>query len=69
MNNPRPETIAAFCVGPHGARLDLEKQAEKPILITRYTKNSAEWLDAAYYNVGTGKPIKLGPKRRGKQKP
>jgi len=41
------------------ARLDLEKQAEKPILITRYTKNSAEWLNATYYNVRTGKPCHI----------
>jgi hypothetical protein len=41
------------------ARLDLEKQAEKPILITRYTKNSAEWLNATYYNVRTGKPCRI----------
>jgi len=41
------------------SRLDLEKQAEKPILITRYTKNSAEWLNATYYNVRTGKPCHI----------
>lgn len=41
------------------ARLELEKQAEKPILITRYTKNSVEWLNATYYNVRTGKPCRI----------
>jgi hypothetical protein len=43
-------------------RIELEKQAEKPILITRYARNSAEWLKATYYNVRTGKPccITLG---------
>jgi hypothetical protein len=41
------------------ARLELEKQAEKPILITRYTKNSVEWLNATYFNVRTGKPCRI----------
>jgi len=41
------------------SRLGLEKQAEKPILVTRYTKNSAEWLNATYYNVRTGKPCRI----------
>jgi hypothetical protein len=36
------------------ADLDLYDQAEKPILITRFTKNSEEWADAKYYNVRTG---------------
>jgi hypothetical protein len=38
---------------------DLDEQAEKPIFITRFTKNSAEWLDATYYNVRTGQPIRI----------
>src|SRR5260370_9922933 len=41
------------------ARLELEKQAEKPILITRYTKESAEWLNATYFNVGTGRLCRI----------
>jgi hypothetical protein len=41
------------------SRLGLEKQAEKPILITRYTKNSAEWLNTTYYNVRTGRPCRI----------
>ncbi len=36
-----------------------EKQAKKPILITRYTKNSEEWSNAIYYNVRTGKPCRV----------
>jgi len=39
--------------------LDLEKQADKPILITRFTKKSEEWADATYYNVRTGKPCRI----------
>jgi hypothetical protein len=35
-------------------KLDAESQAEKPILITRFTKHSEEWLNAMYYNVRTG---------------
>ena len=39
--------------------LELEDQAEKPILITRYTRDSAEWLNATYYNVRTGLPCRI----------
>jgi len=35
-------------------KLDPEERAEKPILITRFSKHSDEWLDAIYYNVRTG---------------
>jgi hypothetical protein len=41
------------------SRLKLEKQADKPILITRYTRNPAEWLKATYFNVRTGKPCRI----------
>jgi hypothetical protein len=34
--------------------LDLDGQADKPILITRFTKNGEEWSKATYYNVRTG---------------
>jgi hypothetical protein len=37
------------------ADLNLDEQVEKPILITRFTKNSQEWADAKYCNVRTGK--------------
>jgi hypothetical protein len=33
------------------SRLELDQQAEKPILITRFTKKSEEWLNAEYFNV------------------
>src|SRR5260370_32119026 len=41
------------------ARLELEKQAEKHIPIHRNTKNLAEWLNATYSNVRTGKPCHI----------
>jgi hypothetical protein len=41
------------------ARLSLEEQTEKPILIMRFTRNLAEWLSATYYNVRTGKPCRI----------
>ena len=34
-------------------KLDPAERAEKPILITRFTKHSQEWLDATYFNVRT----------------
>ena len=39
--------------------LNLDEQADKPILITRFTKNSREWADATYYNVRTGEPCRI----------
>src|SRR4029077_16370156 len=41
------------------ADLDLDEQAEKPILITRFTKNSEECADATYYDVRTGNPCRI----------
>jgi hypothetical protein len=41
------------------ARLDLEEQAEKPILITRFTKKSEEWLEAEYFNVRRAEPCRI----------
>src|SRR5439155_16616539 len=38
---------------------DLDEQAEKPILITRFTKNPAEWANVEYFNVRTGKPCRI----------
>jgi hypothetical protein len=35
--------------------VDLDEQTEKPILVTRFTKKSEEWLNATYYDVRTGK--------------
>ena len=34
-------------------------QADKPILVTRFTKNPAEWANAEYFNVRTGKPCRI----------
>ena len=31
------------------------QQTEKPILVTRFTKKSEEWLNATHYNARTGK--------------
>jgi hypothetical protein len=48
-------------------KLAPEERAEKPILITRFTKHSEEWLDATYFNVRTGKEcrITVGNRKRG----
>lgn len=47
--------------------LDPEERAEKPILITRFTKHSQEWRKATYYNVRTGEEcrITIGKARNG----
>jgi hypothetical protein len=34
--------------------LQLDEEAEKPILVTRFNKNSEEWSAATYYNVRSG---------------
>src|SRR5262249_124278 len=39
--------------------LDSDQQADKPILITRFTKNSEEWENATYYNVRTGETCSI----------
>ena len=39
--------------------IDLDEQAEKPILITRFEKDSAKWENATFYNVRTGKPCRI----------
>ena len=36
-----------------------EGQAEKPILITRYNKNSEELANETFYNVRTGNPCRI----------
>jgi hypothetical protein len=46
-----------FVLAPIVNDVDLDAQAEKPILIRRFTKNSEEWLGATYYNVRTGKKV------------
>jgi len=40
-------------------KLEPEERAEKPILITRFTKHSEEWLGAVYYNVRNGKECRI----------
>ena len=39
--------------------LDLDTQADKPILVTRFTKHPAEWANAEYFNVRTGKSCRI----------
>jgi len=34
--------------------LHVGEEAEKPILVTRFNKNSEEWITATYYNVRSG---------------
>jgi hypothetical protein len=50
-----------FVLAPivNNVQLEIEDQAEKPILITRYNKNSEEWASATFYNVRTGKPCHI----------
>lgn len=44
-----------FVLAPIINDVDLDEQTEKPILVTRFTKKSEEWLNTTYYNVRTGK--------------
>jgi hypothetical protein len=39
--------------------LNLDEQADKPILVTRFTKHSEEWITATYYDVRTGKACRI----------
>ena len=39
--------------------LNLDAKADKPILVTRFTKASEEWPTATYFNVRTGKPSRI----------
>lgn len=48
-----------FVLAPIISDTELDEQAEKPILVTRFTKKSEEWLNATYYNVRTGKPCSI----------
>ena len=36
-----------------------DEEADKPILVTRFTKDSEEWSTATYYNVRTGEPCRI----------
>ena len=48
-----------FVLAPIVNDIDLDEQAEKPILITRFTKKSQDWLHAMYYNVRTVKTCRV----------
>jgi len=50
-----------FVVAPiiRDNKLDPESPLVKPILITRFTKHSEEWLNATYYNVRTGEECRV----------
>jgi len=39
--------------------LKLDEEAEKPILVSRFNKDSEEWSAAAYYNVRSGEPYSI----------
>lgn len=39
--------------------LQLDEEAGKPILVTRFNKNSEEWSAATYYNVRSGDPCSI----------
>jgi hypothetical protein len=39
--------------------LQLDQQAEKPILVTRFNKDSEEWSAATYYNARSGDPCSI----------
>lgn len=39
--------------------LQLDEEADKPILVTRFNKHSDEWSAATYYNVRTGEPYSI----------
>jgi hypothetical protein len=39
--------------------LQLDEEAEKPILVTRFDKHSEEWSAATYYNVRSGDPYSI----------
>jgi len=38
---------------------NLDEEAKKPILVTRFEKDSEDWATATYYNVRTGKPCRV----------
>jgi hypothetical protein len=38
---------------------NLDEEADKPILVTRFAKASEEWSTATYFNVRTGKPCRI----------
>jgi hypothetical protein len=48
--------------------LRLDEDAEKPILVTRFSKDSEEWIDATYHNVRTGDPYAITTGKSNSQK-
>jgi len=46
--------------------LDPDEEANKPILVTRFTKASKEWSTATYFNVRTGEPCRITAGEPGK---
>jgi len=48
-----------FVLAPIINDVDLDEQTEKPILVTRFTRKSDEWLNATYYNARTGKTCRI----------
>ena len=46
--------------------LDLDENSERPTLVTRFTKNSYDWMSAEYFNVRNGEKcrITLGDSKR-----
>jgi hypothetical protein len=38
---------------------NLDEEAKKPILVTRFEKDGEEWVTATYFNVRTGKPCRI----------
>ena len=41
---------------------NLDEEANKPILVMRFSKNSEEWTTATYFNVRTGKACRITAK-------
>jgi hypothetical protein len=39
--------------------LQLAEEAEKPVLVTRFNKDSEEWSTATYYNARSGEPCSI----------
>jgi hypothetical protein len=39
--------------------LQLDEEAERPILVTRFSKHSEEWSATTYYNVRSGEPYSI----------
>jgi hypothetical protein len=51
--------VRASYNGIRDGDLNLDEEAEKPILVTSFTKDSEEWTTATHYNVRTGEPCRI----------